>query len=131
MWPLMSTVEANGFAGMQISGRWATNIYYNVCFPSSIVVRHRCLQTQCQLPDCCVLEWIATSAGKGNYNDMLELETRTNVRHLLGLHHDAFMFHQANLNYVTAPLMTINGNEDTFSLLQVWVETITAELSRL
>jgi hypothetical protein len=78
-----------------------------------------------------VLEWIATSAGKGNYNDMLELETRTNVRHLLGLHHDAFMFHQANLNYVTAPLMTINGNEDTFSLLQVWVETITAELSRL
>ncbi|KAN0102256.1 hypothetical protein V8E51_012766 [Hyaloscypha variabilis] len=114
MWPLMSTVEANGFAGMQISGRWATNIYYN-----------------CQLPDCCVLEWIATSAGKGNYSDMLELETRTNVRHLLGLHHDAFMFHQANLNYVTAPLMTVNGNEDTFSLLQVWVETITAELSRL
>lgn len=30
-WPLISTVEANGFAGIQITPRWATNIYYNVC----------------------------------------------------------------------------------------------------
>lgn len=62
---------------------------------------------------------------------MLELEKRTNVRHLLGLHHDAYMFHQANMNYVTAPEMTLNGNTDTFSLVQVWVETVTAELIRL
>lgn len=83
------------------------------------------------MPDCTVLEWINTSAGKGNYTDLLDLEKRTNVRHLLGLHHDAFMFHQANMNYVLAPEMTINGNTDTFSLLQAWVETVTAELVRL
>ena len=41
------------------------------------------------------------------------------------------MFHQANMNYVLAPEMTINGNTDTFSLLQAWVETVTAELVRL
>jgi hypothetical protein len=29
-WPLITTVAANGFAGMQITPRWATNIYYNV-----------------------------------------------------------------------------------------------------
>lgn len=31
-WPLMSTVEENGFAGIQITPRWATNIYYNVSY---------------------------------------------------------------------------------------------------
>jgi hypothetical protein len=30
MWPLITTVAANGFAGVQITPRWATNIYYNV-----------------------------------------------------------------------------------------------------
>jgi hypothetical protein len=30
MWPLISTVGANGYAGVQINPRWATNIYYNV-----------------------------------------------------------------------------------------------------
>jgi hypothetical protein len=30
MWPLMTTVAANGYAGAQINPRWATNIYYNV-----------------------------------------------------------------------------------------------------
>jgi hypothetical protein len=30
MWPLMSTVASNGYAGVQITPRWATNIYYNV-----------------------------------------------------------------------------------------------------
>jgi hypothetical protein len=29
-WPLITTVAGNGFAGMQVTPRWATNIYYNV-----------------------------------------------------------------------------------------------------
>lgn len=29
-WPLISSVSSNGFAGIQIVPRWATNIYYNV-----------------------------------------------------------------------------------------------------
>jgi hypothetical protein len=32
-WPLITTVAANGFAGIQITPRWATNIYYNVSRP--------------------------------------------------------------------------------------------------
>ena len=28
-WPLITTVEANGYAGIQITPRWSTNIYYN------------------------------------------------------------------------------------------------------
>jgi hypothetical protein len=32
MWPLMSTVASNGYAGVQITPRWATNIYYNVSY---------------------------------------------------------------------------------------------------
>jgi hypothetical protein len=132
MWPLMSTVTSNGFAGMQITGRWATNIYYNVCFGLSLSRRNgRILIIQCQMPECTVLEWIATSAGKGDFNDLLDLEKRNNVRHLLGLHHDPYMFHQANLNYVLAPQTTVNANTDTYSLLQAWVETVTQEITRL
>lgn len=37
MWPLMSTVEENGYAGVQINPRWATNIYYNVIFPPTTI----------------------------------------------------------------------------------------------
>lgn len=114
MWPLMSTVASNGYAGVQINGRWATNIYYN-----------------CQLPACTVLEWINTSAGSGDWYALLAVEKATNTRHLLGLHHDAFMFHQANLNYVTAGTTTINGVTSKLSMFQAWVETVTQEMTRL
>jgi hypothetical protein len=113
-WPLISTVAANGYAGIQITPRWASNIYYN-----------------CNLPNCTVLEWINTSAGSGDWYALLALEKATNSRHLLGLHHDPFMFHQANLNYETAGLTTINGVSSKLSLLQAWVETVTQEIVRL
>ncbi|PQE12581.1 hypothetical protein CJF30_00002459 [Rutstroemia sp. NJR-2017a BBW] len=113
-WPLISTVAANGFDGIQITPRWATNIYYN-----------------CDLPDCTVAEWIATSAGSGDINTLLNVEKQTNVRHLLSLHHDAFMFHQANLRYTGAASYTINGVTSTLSLFEAWVETVTQEFVRL
>jgi len=78
-----------------------------------------------------VLEWINTSAGAGNITTLLELEKQTNVRHLLGLHHDAFMFHQANLRFTGAAEYTINGVTSQLSLFQAWVETVTQELVRL
>jgi hypothetical protein len=117
MWPLISTVAGNGYAGMQINPRWATNIYYN-----------------CQLPACTVAEWINTNIGvpaTNTFQDLLAVEKATNVRHLLGLHHDAFMFHQANLNYVTAPSTVINGVSLKLSLFQTWVETVVQEYIRL
>lgn len=54
MWPLLSTEEFNGYTGITIVPRWATNIYYN-----------------CNLPDCTVLEWINTGAGSGDFNKLL------------------------------------------------------------
>ncbi|KAH7383568.1 hypothetical protein BKA64DRAFT_161550 [Cadophora sp. MPI-SDFR-AT-0126] len=113
-WPLISNVADNGYAGATIVPRWATNIYYN-----------------CDLPACTVQEWIDTSAGSGDWNALLALEKATNTRHLFGLHHDPYMFHQANLNYVTAGTTTINGVSKKLSLIQAWAETVTQEFTRL
>ncbi|KAF1348161.1 hypothetical protein BDV97DRAFT_299295 [Delphinella strobiligena] len=113
-WPLISTVAANGYAGITIVPRWATTIYYN-----------------CDLPNCTTAEWIATSAGSGDFTNLLNDARSTNVRHLLGLHHDPFMFHQANLRQSDVPSSTVGSQTGQFSLLQIWVETVLQELTRL
>ena len=113
-WPLTSTVESNGYAGLTIVPRWATTIYYN-----------------CDLPACTTLEWVNTSGGSGDFTALLADAKSTNVRHLLGLHHDPFMFHQANLRQHDVETRTVGSQTGQFSLLQIWVETITQELSRL
>jgi hypothetical protein len=117
MWPLITTVAANGYAGVQINPRWATRVYYN-----------------CDLPACTVLEWINTSAGvaaNSDWNALLAIEKDTTARHLAGLHHDPYMFHQANLNYQTAGTTTINGVSAKLSMLEAWVETVAQEMTRL
>jgi hypothetical protein len=85
-WPLISTVAANGYAGLNIMPRWgehylpafhneelmnitATTIYYN-----------------CDLPACTLQEWINTSGGSGDFNNLLNDARVTNTRHLLALH---------------------------------------------
>ncbi|RDL42047.1 Uncharacterized protein BP5553_02026 [Venustampulla echinocandica] len=113
-WPLISTVESNGYAGIQITPRWASNIYYN-----------------CDLPACTTAEWEQFSAGKGNYADLLVLERDNNVRHLLGLHHDPHMFHQANLRWADVEESTVNGRNGQYSLLMAWTETVVVEFVRL
>jgi hypothetical protein len=42
-----------------------------------------------------------------------------------------YMFHQANMRVNDVPTTTVNGKRDRFSLLQTWVETVTAEMMRL
>ncbi|KFZ02885.1 hypothetical protein V502_11414 [Pseudogymnoascus sp. VKM F-4520 (FW-2644)] len=106
-YPLITTVSGNGYDGITVMPRWATNIYYNA-----------------------IAEWIATSAGSGDFNALLALEKNTNTRNLLGLHHDPFMFHQANLRAKQATV-TINGVSGQYSLLQAWVETVLGEMIRL
>lgn len=113
-WPLNSTVAANGFAGLTILPRWATTIFYN-----------------CDTSNCTVAEWVATSGGSGDFTALLADAKATNTRHLLGLHQDAFMFHQANLRAdSTIPSYTV-GTQSVKSLLQIWVETVTQEMTRL
>jgi hypothetical protein len=71
-WPLISNVQNNGYDGLTIMPRWATNIYYN-CYSS----------------DCTTQEWINTSAGSGDFQALLLDARSTNSRNLFGLHHDA------------------------------------------
>lgn len=113
-WPLMSTVASNGLAGIQINPRWATRIYYN-----------------CDTPDCTTAEWIATSAGSGDFYALLAAEKADTMRHFFGLRRDPYMFHQANLRNIGVPSVTINGVTAQLSLFQSWAETMVQEFVRL
>jgi hypothetical protein len=113
-WPLISTVAANGYDGLEIIPRWATTIFFN-----------------CDLPACTTAEWVQTSGGKGNFTDLLNDARTNNVRHLMGLHHDPFMFHQSNLRNADVNSTTIGSVTGQFALIQIWVEVVTQEMSRL
>ncbi|KAH7394491.1 hypothetical protein BKA66DRAFT_601103 [Pyrenochaeta sp. MPI-SDFR-AT-0127] len=113
-WPLITTVAANGYAGLNIMPRWATLIYYN-----------------CDLPACTLQEWIDTSAGRGTFDDLMNNARDTAMRNLFGLHWDAYMFHQANMRVNDVPTTSINGKRGQYSLLMTWIEVITAEIMRL
>ncbi|CBF83680.1 hypothetical protein AN2954.2 [Aspergillus nidulans FGSC A4] len=114
MWPYFTTEAADGFAGMQVNPRFATRIYYN-----------------CDTPACTTQEWIDTSAGAGDFNDLLDTERAEVLRHLFGLHRDPYMFHQANLRNVGIDPITVGSETGQFSIFQAWVETIVAEFTRL
>jgi hypothetical protein len=78
------------------------------------------------------MEWANVSKGVGDMYTILNIEEQTNTRHLLGLHHDPFMFHQANLMYEDADWYTLSDGVTTvYSLLEVWVEIVTREFTRL
>ncbi|KAJ5566100.1 hypothetical protein N7535_007738 [Penicillium sp. DV-2018c] len=114
MWPLFTTFANDGFDGIQVNPRWATRIYYN-----------------CDTPACTTQEWIDTSAGVGNFQDLLKVERDETMRHLFGLYHDGYMFHQANLRNVDVEPITINGKSDRYSIMQAWVEVQVQEFVRL
>lgn len=113
-WPVISTVAGNGYDGFLIIPRWATTIFFN-----------------CDLPACTTAEWVNTSGGKGNFSDLMVNSKDVNTRHLLGLHHDPFMFHQANLRQADVDAYTVGSKTGKMSMLQIWVETMTQEMSRL
>ena len=115
MWPYVTTVATNGFDGFQVNPRWATRIYYN-----------------CDTGACTTQEWIDTSAGSGTFADLLAVEKQDTSRHMFGLYHDPYMFHQANLrNTGNMGTTTVNGATSTISIFQAWVETVVQEFVRL
>lgn len=114
MWPYFTSVESDGFEGMQVNPRWATRIYYN-----------------CNSPECTVQEWIDTASGSGDFNDLLAVERSETMRHLFGLSQAPFMFHQANLRNIDADPIAINGQTGNYSIFQAWVETQVQEFTRL
>ncbi|GLB04013.1 hypothetical protein AtubIFM57258_009729 [Aspergillus tubingensis] len=114
MWPYWTNEASDGFDGMQVNPRFATRIYYN-----------------CDTPDCTLQEWIDTSAGSGDFDNLLATEKGEVMRHLFGLHHDPYMFHQANLRNADVDAITVNGVSAKYSIFQAWVETQVQEFVRL
>lgn len=112
--PLITTVKDNGHAGLVIIPRFATTIYYN-----------------CDKAACTVKEWVETSGGKGNFNDLLNDARTTNTRYLFGLQADPYMFHQANMRQTDVETITVGSKTGKMSLVMAWVETVTQEMSRL
>ncbi|KAL6406431.1 hypothetical protein AUP68_09225 [Ilyonectria robusta] len=113
-WPLISTVASNGYDGLAIIPRYTTTIYYN-----------------CDTPICTTKEWIATSAGAGEFTDLLALAKTDNTRYLLSLQSDPYMFHQANMRQTDADSLTIGSQTGKMSLVMAWTETIVQEMMRL
>ncbi|KAK4460743.1 hypothetical protein QBC42DRAFT_180254 [Cladorrhinum samala] len=111
---LTTTVAGNGYAGLVVIPRWATTIYYN-----------------CDTADCTLQEWIDTSGGSGDFNNLLKDAKLVNTRYLLGLMHDPYMFHQANMRSGDVNTFTVGSQTGPLSLLQIWVELITQEMVRL
>jgi len=116
-WPLVTNKTENGFDGYYIIPRFATRIYYN-----------------CDTTFCTVTEWndmtIADNTD-GDITDLLSLEKESTTNQLLGLYHDPYMFHQANLRTASINSTLVNGSLQKLSLVQIWVETIVAEYQRL
>jgi hypothetical protein len=53
------------------------------------------------------------------------------MRHLFGLYHDGFMFHQANLRTQGIAAIPVNGVSSRVSIFQAWVEIVVQEFVRL
>ncbi|KPM42687.1 hypothetical protein AK830_g3864 [Neonectria ditissima] len=113
-WPLITTAAGNGYDGLTIVPRFSTAIYFN-----------------CHTMECTLNEWIATSAGKGTYFDLLDASKASSVRNLLALMSDPYMFHQANMHQTTVLPITVGTQTGKMSLVMSWTETMAQELMRL
>ncbi|KAL2828816.1 hypothetical protein BJY01DRAFT_255239 [Aspergillus pseudoustus] len=114
MWPYFTSLSADGFDGMQVNPRWPTRIYFD-----------------CDSPGCSLQQWIDRFAGSGDFNNLLAAERDTTLVQLLGLYHDSYMFHQANLRNAGAGTLTVGGATGRYSAFQAWVEIVVQELVRL
>jgi hypothetical protein len=113
-WPLISTIADNGYNGLIIVPRFSTAIYYN-----------------CATMECTTREWIATSAGSGDYFNLLSNSKASTVHNLLSLMSDGYMFHQANMHQTDVETITIGDQAGKMSLIMSWTETMVQEMTRL
>jgi hypothetical protein len=95
-----TNVTSNGFAGMYIVPRHATNIYYDSSLTEHVEELYN--------------HMYSTSL---TFDEIMLLEVEVNTRNLVQFRHDPFMFHQANMRTFTY------YNQNT-SLLTWWVDRI-------
>jgi len=114
-WPIETVRATGGTATVAIIPRWATFVFYN-----------------CATSKCDQAEFTSTkpeSVLGGLATDLWKESKIIATRHLLALHHDPFMFHQANLR-TGAETIDVNGKKAT-SLLMAWTEGVLQEMIRL
>ncbi|CEJ90078.1 hypothetical protein VHEMI05886 [[Torrubiella] hemipterigena] len=113
-WPLQSTVETNGYAGLWIMPRFSTEMYFD-----------------CATSSCVLHQYTKITKLTRNYAQYQDLIRSTNVQYLLNLQADPYMFHQANMRSIDQPTITVGNQTGKLSLLQTWVEVVVQELMRL
>jgi hypothetical protein len=114
MWPYISKKSTDGYDGFNIIPRWPSRIYWN-----------------CDTPACTLSEWINTSGGSGDFNNLMLQERNDVMRYMFGLYREGYMFHQINLrNQGTSDITTADGTK-VRSLYQTWVEYTVQEFTRL
>lgn len=114
-WTLTTTEERNGAAGLEIIPRFATNIYFNCDDAASNTAL-----------------WQGALGQTSGFDGIMQVERTAAARNLLALRHDPYMFHQANMHAVDTGVVRTAAREYTnLSLLQIWVEELVDEMTRL
>ncbi|KAL2289730.1 hypothetical protein FJTKL_01057 [Diaporthe vaccinii] len=114
-WTLTTTEERNGAAGLEIIPRFATNIYFNCDDAASNTAL-----------------WQNALGQTTGFDGIMQVERMAAARNLLALRHDPYMFHQANMHAVDTGVVRTGAREYTnLSLLQIWVEELVDEMTRL
>jgi hypothetical protein len=84
-WPLMTTVEGNGYAGFTIIPRWATRLWYDVYIPLPKIKLTRSGNKEELIDEWHQLYPNDTSVQAGDLTTLLGLERELHTRALLGL----------------------------------------------
>lgn len=114
-WTLTTTTARNGYDGLEIIPRFATNIYYNCDGATSNTAL-----------------WQMGLNQTTGFDGIMQTERMAAARNLLALRHDPYMFHQANMRAGDTGTATTAAAEYTnLSLLQIWVEELVDEMTRL
>lgn len=105
---LRTTVDHNGYEGVFIIPRWATNIFYDN-----------------SLPDLNLVHFNAITPYTWTWEQLMDYEGRTAARNLLMYRPDPYMFHQANIHTFDFPGWTTKT-----SLLALWTQSVIDHLNK-
>lgn len=107
---LYTTSEFNGYDGLFIVPRYATEIYYNVSLPIEQEAEYNFIYSR-------------HFGYKSSIDQILEREASRVTRQLLSYEYAPYMFHQANLR-------SFNWHGQRESLITLWVKSVISELRK-
>lgn len=119
---LYTTESYNGFPGIYIIPRHATNIYYFASTVQEIEeqfnLRYEYVPPVFMFSIIASLLYCRATLGPYTFDQIVEKDVEVATKSLLSYRHDPFMFHQANMR-----TLTINGVEGD-SLLGFWIDRV-------